>query len=255
MTGWKTAEDIAGIAKAGAILAACRNALGAVVKPGVSTRDIDDYVERFLAAHGATPEQKGYRGYPYATCASVNDVACHGMPDGKPLRDGDIVTIDMVVNRSGWLADSAWTFAVGEPSAKSLRLMRAAKRCLFAGIAQARVGKRTGDIGQAVQRAAATYGYSVFREFTGHGIGSWIHEWPSVPHVGRAGRGDLLEEGMVITVEPILTAGKPNIRIEADGWTARAVDGKRSAQYEHTVAVTAAGPLILTLPKPELYGG
>ncbi|MEF3302874.1 type I methionyl aminopeptidase [Paenibacillus sp. GYB003] len=253
MTGWKTAEQIALIARAGAILAACRRELNRRIKPGVTTLEIDAFVERFLADNGATPEQKGYRGYPYATCASVNEVACHGMPDDKPLKDGDIVTIDMVVNRDGWLADSAWTFAVGDVSASSRRLMRAAQTCLYAGIAKAKIGNRLGDVAHEIQSVARANGYSVFGDFTGHGIGNWIHEWPSVPHVGKAGKGVRLEEGMVITIEPILTAGKPKAKIGADGWTATAVDGKRSAQYEHTIALTRKGPLILTLPQPELY--
>lgn len=253
MSEWKTAEQIAQIARAGSILAACRNALRAFIRPGVSTLDIDAYVERFLARHGASPEQKGYRGYPYATCASVNDVACHGMPSRTALRDGDIVTIDMVVNRDGWLADSAWTFAVGDVSASSRRLMRAAKNCLYAGIAQVAVGKRTGDIAHAIRQISDANGYSIISDFTGHGIGSWIHEWPPVPHTGKPGKGVRLEEGMVITIEPIVTAGRPKVRIESDGWTARAVDGKRSAQYEHTIAVTRDGPLILTELQPVLY--
>ncbi|MDF2715274.1 MAG: methionine aminopeptidase type [Paenibacillus sp.] len=253
MTEWKSAEQIARMARAGFILASCREALKTYVKPGLSTLDIDGFVERFLAERGATPEQKGYSGYPYATCASVNDVACHGMPGPERLRDGDIVTIDMVVNREGWLADSAWTFAVGRISASSRRLMRTAKTCLFAGVAQAIPGNRTGDIAHAIQSIASAKGYKVLSDFTGHGIGTSIHEWPTVKHTGKPGKGGRLEEGMVITIEPILTAGKPKVKIESDGWTARAVDGKRSAQYEHTVAVTRDGPLILTALAPRLY--
>jgi methionyl aminopeptidase len=253
MTKWKTPEQIARMSRAGAILASCREALKAYIRPGVSTLDIDGFVESFLAERGATAEQKGYRGYPYATCASVNDVACHGMPSRERLRDGDIVTVDMVVNRDGWLADSAWTFAAGSVSASSLRLMRAAKRCLYAGVTQAIPGNRIGDIAHAILRVASAKGYTVIPDFTGHGIGTSIHEWPPVRHTGKPGKGIRLEEGMVITIEPILTAGKPMVKIESDGWTARAVDGKRSAQYEHTVAVTRDGPLILTALTPRLY--
>ncbi|GAA3402865.1 type I methionyl aminopeptidase [Paenibacillus hodogayensis] len=255
MAPWRTPEDIAGIAKAGAILAACRNRLKTLIRPGLTPLEIDAHVERFLAAHGATPEQKGYNGYPRATCASVNEVACHGIPDGRPLRSGDIVTIDMVVNYAGWLADSAWTFPVGAVSDSSIRLLRTAKSCLYAGIAQAKPGKRVGDIGHAIGRLAAANGYAVFEQFTGHGIGSWIHEWPSISHVGKPGRGVKLEEGMVITIEPILTSGTTKTRIGADGWTARSVDGRWSAQYEHTLAVTREGPLILTSLTPELVRG
>jgi methionyl aminopeptidase len=253
MTEWKTKEQIARMAKAGAVLASCRRALKRYIRPGISTLDIDRFVERFMADHRVTPEQKGYNGYPHATCSSVNEVACHGMPDDKPLKSGDIVTVDMVVNRSGWLADSAWTYAVGDVPASSLRLMKTAKRCLYAGISQAWPGKRVGDIADAIHRVASAGGYSVFADFTGHGIGQSIHEWPPVPHSGKQGRRVRLEKGMVITIEPILTSGTPEVTIDPDGWTARSVDGRRSAQYEHTVAITRSGPLILTLPKPRLY--
>lgn len=253
MSEWRSAKEIARIARAGSILASCRKALKTYIRPGISTLDIDRFVESFLAENGATPEQKGYRGYPYATCSSVNDVACHGMPNQEPLRPGDIVTVDMVVNRSDWLADSAWTFAVGTIADSSRHLMRAAKKCLYAGIAQARHGNRIGDIGHAIETLASASGYSIIPDFTGHGIGRSIHEWPPIMHVGKPGKGVRLEEGMVITIEPILSAGKPEVRLESDGWTARSVDGKRSAQYEHTIAITRDGPLILTALHPKLY--
>jgi methionyl aminopeptidase len=185
-------------------------------------------------------------GYPFATCASVNDVICHGFPSEKPLQEGDIVTIDMVVNKNGWLADSAWSYAVGKISAEAERLLRVTKESLYIGIEQAVVGNRIGDISHAIQVFAEQNGYSVVRDFTGHGIGEHMHEEPYVPHFGPAGKGPRLKEGMVITIEPMLNIGTFHARVDDDGWTARTRDGSLSAQYEHTIAITADGPLILT---------
>ncbi|GAB2697856.1 type I methionyl aminopeptidase [Paenibacillus thermoaerophilus] len=242
----KTRDQIAKMQEAGKLLAACHREIAKRIKPGVSTREIDQFVERFLAEHGAIPEQKGYNGYEYATCASVNDVICHGFPSPEPLRSGDIVTIDMVVNLNGWLADSAWSYAVGEVSEEAARLLETTKRALYIGIEQARVGNRIGDISNAIQKFAEAQGYGVVREFTGHGIGTRMHEDPQVPHYGPAGRGMRLKEGMVITIEPMLNCGTADLYVEEDGWTARTWDGRLSAQYEHTIAITAGGPLILT---------
>ncbi|MBO8165054.1 MAG: type I methionyl aminopeptidase [Brevibacillus sp.] len=242
----KTRAQIEQMAQAGRILAACHRAIAKRIRPGVTTWEIDQFVERFLARHGAVPEQKGYQGYPYATCASVNDVICHGFPSKEPLQEGDIVTIDMVVNFGGWLADSAWSYPVGAISRKARQLLNVTKAALYAGIEQALPGKRIGDISHAVQTYAESRGCGVVRQFTGHGIGQKIHEDPYVPHFGPPGRGVRLKEGMVITVEPMLTAGSYDVRIDDDGWTARTADGSLAAQYEHTIAITRDGPLILT---------
>jgi methionyl aminopeptidase len=242
----KTEEQIMKMKKAGEILAACHRAIATMIKPGVTTEKIDRFVEEFLKQRAATPEQKGYHGYPYATCASVNDVICHGFPRDEPLHDGDIVTIDMVVHLDGWLADSAWSYAVGDISDEAKKLLDITKRSLYLGIEQAAVGNRIGDISHAIQSFAESNGFSVVRQFIGHAIGQVIHEDPQVPHYGPPHRGPRLKEGMVITIEPMLNIGSYACKIDADGWTARTADGKLSAQYEHTVAITKDGPWILT---------
>jgi methionyl aminopeptidase len=242
----KTPEEIELMRAAGSILAACHREIATIIRPGISTWDIDQFVEEFLAKHGATPEQKGFHGYPYATCGSVNDVICHGFPKKEPLRDGDIVTIDMVVRKNGWLADSAWSYEVGTVSPEAKRLLEVTEKSLYLGIEKAIVGNRIGDISHAIQTYAQAQGYSVVRDFTGHGIGEEMHEEPYVPHFGPPGRGQRLKEGMVITIEPMLNIGTYHVSIDDDGWTARTRDGKLSAQYEHTIAITADGPVILT---------
>lgn len=242
----KTPEEIELMHAAGKILAACHREIAQMIRPGISTWEIDQFVEQFLAKNGATPEQKGFHGYPYATCGSVNDVICHGFPKKEPLRDGDIVTIDMVVRKNGWLADSAWSYEVGTVSPEAKRLLEVTEKSLYLGIEQAVVGNRIGDISHAIQTYAQEQGYSVVRDFTGHGIGQEMHEEPFVPHFGPPGRGQRLKEGMVITIEPMLNIGTYHATVDEDGWTARTRDGKLSAQYEHTIAITANGPVILT---------
>ncbi|KMZ39974.1 MULTISPECIES: type I methionyl aminopeptidase [Bacillales] len=242
----KTPEEIELMHAAGKVLAACHREIAKMIRPGISTWEIDQFVEEFLAKNGATPEQKGFHGYPYATCGSVNDVICHGFPKKEPLRDGDIVTIDMVVRKNGWLADSAWSYEVGTVSPEAKRLLEVTEKSLYLGIEQAVVGNRIGDISHAIQTYAQAQGYSVVRDFTGHGIGQEMHEEPFVPHFGPPGRGQRLKEGMVITIEPMLNIGTYHAKVDEDGWTARTRDGKLSAQYEHTLAITANGPVILT---------
>lgn len=232
--------------EAGKLLAACHREIAKRMKPGVTTAAIDRFVEEFLAEHGATPEEKGYQGFPYATCASVNDEICHGFPQDKKLKEGDIVTIDMVVNLNGWLADSAWSYKVGEVSEKAEQLLETTEESLYAGIEQARIGNRLGDVGHAIQSLAESRGFSVVRQFIGHGIGSDMHEEPQVPHFGKAGKGLRLKEGMVLTIEPMLNTGAYEAKTDDNNWTARTVDGGLSAQYEHTVAITKEGPFILT---------
>jgi methionyl aminopeptidase len=242
----KTKDEIEMMHKAGRILASCHKEIAKMIRPGVTTWEIDQFVEQYLKEHGATPEQKGYRGYEYATCASVNDVICHGFPKKEPLKDGDIVTIDMVVNLNGWLADSAWSYAVGSISEQAQKLLRVTKESLYRGIEKAVVGNRIGDISHAIQSYAESQGFSVVRDFIGHGIGQSMHEDPQVPHYGPPGRGPRIKEGMVFTIEPMLNVGSYHTRIDPDGWTARTIDESLSAQYEHTIAITAEGPIILT---------
>lgn len=242
----KNEREIGLMAEAGKIVAACHRELRDFIRPGVTTSAIDKFVEGFVREWGATAEQKGYRGYPFATCASVNDEICHGFPTGRRLIDGDIIGVDFVVNLNGWLADSAWTYAVGEASPATQDLLRVTKECLYLGIEQAVLGKRTGDIGHAIQSHAEAHGYSVVREFTGHGIGRAMHEDPQILHYGKPERGLRLREGMVFTIEPMINAGTIDLTIDDNNWTARTVDGKLSAQYEHTIVVTSDGPLVLT---------
>lgn len=232
--------------EAGKLLVKTHKEIAKMIKPGITTMEIEEFVEEFLAKHGATPEQKGFQGYKYATCASINDEICHGFPRHEKLKDGDIVTIDMVVNLNGGLADSAWSYEVGQVDEKGKRLMEVTKKALYLGIEQAQVGNRIGDIGHAIQTYAEGEGFSVVREFTGHGIGPTIHEPPHIPHFGEPGKGVRLKEGMVITIEPMINEGEWKSKMDDNGWTARTIDGGRSAQYEHTLAITKDGPLILT---------
>lgn len=242
----KTPEEIEKMKVAGELLANVHKEIAKMIKPGISTMEIDKFVEEYLVARGAYPEQKGYQGYPYATCASINDEICHGYPREELLEEGDIVTIDMVVNVDGWLADSAWTYAVGEISEQAANLMKTTKESLYLGIEQAVIGNRIGDISHAIQSHVEAQGYSVVRDFVGHGIGKDMHEDPQVPHYGTAGRGVRLTEGMVLTIEPMINTGTYHMKMDNNKWTSRTRDGGLSAQYEHTLAITADGPLILT---------
>lgn len=242
----KSEREIKMMHEAGKILAACHKEIEKMIKPGITTLQIDQFVEKYLAEHGATPEQKGYQGYQYATCASVNDEICHGFPNRKPLKDGDIVTIDMVVNLNGGLADSAWSYAVGNVSAETSKLLTIAKEAMYKGIEQAQAGNRLGDIGHAIQSYVEKEGFSAVRDFTGHGIGRTMHEDPAILNYGTPGKGVKLREGMVITIEPMVNVGRWECKIDANGWTARTIDGKLSTQYEHTIAITKDGPFILT---------
>lgn len=242
----KSQREIELMHEAGKLLASVHEKLRTYIKPGITTMEIERFVEKYLAERGATGEQKGYQGYEFTTCASINDEVCHGFPRNEPLQDGDIVTIDMVVNLNGALADSAWTHAVGQVSDEAQRLMDVTKTSLYKGIEAAQVGNRIGDIGHAIQTYAEAEGYSVVRDFTGHGIGESIHEDPHIPHFGAPGKGPRLKEGMVITIEPMINIGGWATKMDDNNWTARTVDGTLSAQYEHTIAITADGPVILT---------
>lgn len=242
----KSKREIEQMQAAGDILIQCHKEIAKMIRPGITTMEIDTFIEKFLAKHGATPEQKGFNDYPYAICASINDEICHGFPREEKLVNGDILTIDMVVNLNGGLADSAWTYAVGEVNKPAQKLMKVAEKSLYIGIEQAQIGNRIGDIGHAIQTYAEGEGFSVVREFTGHGIGPTIHEPPHIPHFGLPNRGTRLKEGMVITIEPMINEGAWQSQMDANNWTARTVDGGRSAQYEHTLAITKDGPLVMT---------
>lgn len=242
----KTPEQIELMAKAGKILAACHRELRKYIRPGITTMQINDFADKFIHSHGAKAEQKGYHGYPFATCASVNDEICHAFPTQKTLQEGDIVTIDMVVSLHGWMADSAWSYPVGKISSQAEKLLRVTKECLYLGIQKAVSGNRLGDIAHTVQEHAESNGFSVVRDYTGHGIGQSMHEGPEVLHFGHPNRGILLKEGMVFTIEPMINVGAYGLTIDLNGWTARTADHSLSAQYEHTIAITKNGPLVLT---------
>jgi len=242
----KSEKEIKYMAAAGKILSSCHKEIGKMISPGITSMEINGFVEKYLKERGAKAEQKGYMGYPFATCASVNDEVCHGFPNHKPLKEGDIVTIDMVVNLDGWLADSAWSYEVGEISREANDLLKVTKESLYRGIEKAVVGNRIGDIGYEIQSYVEPMGYSVVRDFTGHGIGRIMHDDVAVPHYGRPGRGLRLREGMVITIEPMINIGTYKVTIDKNEWTARTADGSLSAQYEHTIAITNKGPIILT---------
>ncbi|MFC4320548.1 type I methionyl aminopeptidase [Litchfieldia salsa] len=242
----KTEREIQLMHEAGKILAACHKEIAKMIEPGMTTLYINDFVENFLKKNGATPEQKGYKGYEFATCASLNDEICHGFPRNNALKSGDIVTIDMVVNYNGALADSAWSYGVGDIDDDAKKLLDVTKEALYKAIDVSVIGNRIGDIGHAIQTFAEGEGYSVVREFIGHGIGPTLHEPPEVPHYGLPNKGLRLKEGMVFTIEPMINIGDWPSKMDDNGWTARTVDGSLSAQYEHTIAITKDGPLILT---------
>ena len=242
----KTDEHIEKMHKAGKLLAEVHRELRSRVVPGVTTLELDKFVDDYLTEMGAYPEQKGYQGFPYAICASINDEVCHGFPTDVPIKEGDILTIDMVVNLDGGLADSAWSYAVGEISEEKQKLLDVTKESLYRAIDQVKVGNRLGDIGHAIQSYVESKGFSVVRDFIGHGIGKDMHEDPQVLHYGTPGRGQRLVEGMVFTIEPMINTGTYKIKIDDNKWTARTQDGGMSAQYEHTIALTKDGVIILT---------
>ncbi|NTU79553.1 MAG: type I methionyl aminopeptidase [Chloroflexales bacterium] len=228
------------------------------IRPGVTTAELDAIAEEFIRSRGAEPVYKGYvppgrRGwsnippFPGSICSSVNDVICHGIPSKKErLRQGDIIGVDIGLRLNGWIGDACETFPVGEVDEPTRHLLDAAKRCLELGIEQARIGKSLGDIGAAIQRFAEGDGFSVVREYTGHGLGRNLHEDPTVLHYGEPGTGRKILAGMVFTIEPMINAGGPETKLERDGWTVRTADGRRSAQFEHTLAITEDGPILLT---------
>ena len=246
----KTSRELAIMRKAGKISQKALRLAGEAVEPGVSAWEIDKMVRNYIESMGAAPSFLHYNGYPASTCISINHVVIHGIPQKSTiLKKGDIVSIDVGACYQGFHGDNAWTFACGEIDPRAQALMDATEKSLFLGIEQARPGKRLGDIGHAVQEYVEARGYSVVREFTGHGVGAKMHEDPSVPNYGTPGRGVRLTAGMVIAIEPMINQGRKEIKIMDDGWTVRTVDGALSAHFEHMVAITPEGPVILTLPE------
>ena len=221
-------------------------ALAALVAPGVTTGDLDAEAERLVRDAGAVPAFKGYRDYPATLCASVNEQVVHGIPSPRALAAGDIVSLDMGVKLNGFYGDAAVTVPVGRVSDGAATLLRVTREALEKGIEQARIGGRISDIGHAIQRHVEAHGFSVVREFVGHGIGAALHEEPQIANYGEPGRGPRLAEGMTLAIEPMVNVGRPGVKVLADGWTAVTRDGSLSAHFEHTVAVTKDGPLVLT---------
>jgi methionyl aminopeptidase len=242
----KSPAEIEKMRAAAAIVADVLAELAALVAPGVATLDLDREAERLVRAAGAEPAFKGYRGYPSTLCAAVNDQVIHGIPSKRPLAEGDIISLDMGVKKNGFFADSAITVPVGRVSDEAQRLLRVTQESLEKGIEQVRVGGRISDIGHAIQRHVEASGFSVVREFVGHGIGASLHEEPQIANYGDPGRGPRLAEGMTLAIEPMVNVGRPAVKMLPDGWTAVTKDGSLSAHFEHTVAVTKDGPLVLT---------
>ena len=243
----KSEEEIKGMAKAGEILCKTHLAIAKIIKPGLTTLQINDFAEAFMTYKGATPEQKGYQGFPYALCTSLNDEICHGFPSKETvLKEGDILSIDNVVNYQGYLADSCWSYGIGQLNPEKEKLMEVTKKSLYLGIEQAIDGNRLGDIGHAIQSYVEANGFSVVRDFVGHGIGKKMHEDPQVLHYGTSGKGKRLISNMVITIEPMVNIGKYNMKLDDNGWVARTVDGSVSCQFEHTLVVREGKAEILT---------
>lgn len=249
----KQPEELALLAESGRLLASVFGLLDRTPLVGLSTLQIDAMVERFIVDDlQARPASKGQYGYGFVLNASVNEVVCHGVPsESDVLRDGDIVNLDITLEKNGYIADSSKTYLVGEVAPAARRLVQTTYDAMWLGIAAVRPGARLGDIGWAIERHAKRNGYSVVRDYCGHGIGREMHEDPQILHFGRPGTGLVMREGMVFTIEPMLNRGRRSVRTEADGWTVVTRDGSLSAQFEHTVAVTAAGVSVLTLRPDE----
>ncbi|HYE50499.1 MAG TPA: type I methionyl aminopeptidase [Azospirillaceae bacterium] len=241
-------EDFEGMRRAGRLAAATLDYITPFVKPGVATEDVDRLCEAFIRDHGAVPAPLGYRGYPKSTCISINHVVCHGIPSDKRFRDGDIANIDITVILDGWYGDTSRMFLCGENiSVKARKLVDVTYEAMMRGIAMVKPGATLGDIGWAIQSYAESHRFSVVRDFCGHGLGRVFHDAPSVLHYGQPGRGAVLREGMFFTIEPMINAGRFDVKVLSDGWTAVTRDKSLSAQFEHSVAVTKDGYEIFTL--------
>ncbi len=237
----KTQDEINAIRKSSLLVGKTLAEIAKIVEPGVTTLQLDKVAETFIRDHGAYPGFLGYHDFPNSICASVNQAVVHGIPNTQPLKEGDIVSVDIGVLWEGFWGDSAFTFAVGKISDDLQKLLDATRMCLELGIEQAAVGKRIGDIGYAVQNYAESNGYGVVRELVGHGVGIQLHEAPEVPNYGRRGHGLIMTEGLVLAIEPMINQGTKNVRQLKDGWTIETQDGKPSAHFEHTVAVGKGG--------------
>ncbi len=242
----KSAQEIAKMAAAGSVVAETIAHVGEHLEPGVTTGELDRIAEEYIRSRGGTPTSLGYRGFPGAICISPNAMVVHGIPGPYEVAEGDLITIDVGVTLDGYIADSAYTFGVGEISPVARRLLGVGQKALEEGIAQARPGNRVGDISAAVQDAVERNGFSVVRSLVGHGVGRSYHEDPHIPNFGQPGRGPQLADGMTLAIEPMITAGRPEVYVHDDEWTIATEDGSLSAHFEHTVAITSDGPRILT---------
>ena len=240
-------EDFAPMRAAGRLAAETLDMIGEHVIPGVSTERLNQICHDFILAHGATPSPLNYRGFPKSICTSINHVVCHGIPGEKTLGAGDIVNIDVTVTLNGWFGDSSRMYVAGEPSTKAKRLIEVTYEAMMRGVAQVKPGNTFGDIGHAIQSYAEAQRFTVVRDFCGHGIGRKFHEAPNVLHFGRRGEGMMIKPGMFFTIEPMLNAGRPEVKILDDGWTAVTRDRSLSAQFEHMLGVTETGVEIFTL--------
>jgi methionyl aminopeptidase len=242
----KSPAEIEMMAAAGDILVRTMDLLAAKIRPGVTTLDLDQAAEKFIRSQGATPAFKGYKGFQGSICASPNDMVVHGIPGKYKLTRGDIISVDIGVVKDGWVADAARTFAVGDVSPVALKLLDVTEGALFAAVEQCRAGNRLGDVSHAVQEHVESAGLSIVKSLVGHGIGRDMHEEPQVPNYGAPGKGVELKEGMVLAVEPMVNVGRHMVRMGDDGWAIYSQDGSLAAHFEFTIAITAAGPRILT---------
>jgi methionyl aminopeptidase len=245
----KAPAEIDRMARAGEVVADTLALIGERAKPGVSTQELDELADEYIRSRGGAPTFKGYRGYPASICTSPNDMVVHGIPGLYTLREGDVLSVDVGVTLDGFVADSAYTFPIGEILPEAERLLEGCQAALAAGIEQCRVGNRLSDISHAIQRVTEEHGFSVVRSLVGHGVGRSMHEEPQIPNFGEPGRGPLLSEGMTFAIEPMINAGSPDVALHDDEWSISTADSSLSAHFEHTVAITEDGPRILTAAK------
>ncbi len=251
---YKRPGELELMAEAGALLYRVHDLVQKEIAPGVTTQHLNDVAERAILEFGAKPAFLGYNGFPATINASINEEIVHGIPSSRRLRGGDIISVDIGLHYKGWVADSARTYAVGDISAKARRLLEVTDAALWAGIRAAQAGRRLGDVSWAVQKTVESAGFSVVREFVGHGVGRKMHEEPQVPNWGQPGKGPVLRPGMSFALEPMVTVGRTKVNVLSDGWTAVTADGSLSAQIEHTIAITEKGPRVLTLAAGAAWG-
>ena len=242
----KTPEEIEKIAESGRVLAKCHRLLRSKARPGITTGELDEAAERFIRSQGGEPVFKGYKGFPGSICASPNSMVVHGIPGSYRLKRGDVLSVDVGVELNGWVSDAAVTLPIGKVTPVAQRLLATTRASLYEAVEQCRVGNRLGDVSHAVQARVEADGFAVIRSLVGHGVGRSMHEDPQIPNYGEPGRGPVLADGMTFAIEPMINAGKPEIYVHDDDWSISTADGTLSAHFEHTVAVTEAGPRILT---------